>query len=196
MELGIGRGAIAHRVAEGRLHRLYRGVYAVGHPTVPGDGRLMAAVLACGEGALASHRNAGAHWGIAPYHGARIDVTTTARGRTGPAGVTVHRVRALHPEDRAVREGIPVTSVARTLLDLAEIVSPRRLERAFEGAERLRVLDAAAVQRLLERSRGRRGLRALRALLAAYCGEVPETRSPLERRFLDFCREAVSRPRR
>jgi Protein of unknown function (DUF559) len=149
----------------------------------------MAAVLACGAGALLSHRSAAARWGIAPSGSERIEVTTTARGRSGPDRVTVHRSRALHPEDRAVRDGIPVTSVARTLLDLAEVVGPLRLERAFEAAERLRLLDLAAVQRLLERSRGRRGVRPLNALVAEYSGgEVPDTRSPLEDRFLAFCR--------
>lgn len=102
----------------------------------------------------------------------------------------MHQVRRLHPADRILRDGIPVTSVARTLLDLAEVVPFRQLERAFEEAERLRVLDLPAIDQLCARSRGRRGLRPLGCLIAAAQPSVPATRSELERRFLCLCREA------
>jgi hypothetical protein len=89
-----------------------------------------------------------------------------------------------------VREGIPVTSIARTLLDLGEVLRPRQLERAFEEAERRRLLDVRAIEKLLERSPGRRGLRPLGALIREQRGPAPVTRSELERLFLDFCRHA------
>jgi len=112
------------------------------------------------------------------------------RGRGGSAGVTVHRTRSLHPEDRALRDGIPVTSVARTLLDYAEVVYPPRLARAFEEADRLRLVDMKALERLMARSHGRHGLVPLQALVSEAWRPLPETRSELERVFLELCRDA------
>lgn len=192
-ELGLRQGAIRHRVAAGRLHRLYGGVhavYAVGNPRLSGPGRWMAAVLACGEDAVLSHRSAAAHWGLAPSAASRIDVTTSGRGRSERQSIVLHRVRSFDPADRALRDAIPLTTIPRTLLDYAEVMSPARLENAFEAAERLRLLDVAAVTELCERSRGRRGLRPLRALLGRYVDTAAGTRSPLERRFTAFCRAA------
>ena len=147
----------------------------------------MAAVLTCGEDALLSHRSAAALWGIAPSARACIDVTT-GRGRGERSGITLHRARGLHPNDRAELDGIPITSLPRTLLDLAEVVSRDRLEAAFEGADRLRLIDLGAIVELCARSPGRRGLKPLRALLSDY-GPGAEAHSELERRFLVFCRE-------
>jgi Transcriptional regulator, AbiEi antitoxin/Protein of unknown function (DUF559) len=189
IELGFGRGAIDRRRYAGRLHRVHRGVYAVGHPRLVGRGRWIAAVLACGSEALLSHRSAAALWGLRPNIGSVVDVTA-GRSHAGERGIRVHRVRALDPEDRATRDGIPVTTVPRTLLDLGETVSPTQLQRAFEEAERLGLLDMRAIERLRDRSRGRRGLRSLLALLDAHRGPPPMTRSELERRFLDLCRDA------
>jgi hypothetical protein len=190
LELGFGRRAIQSRVARGRLHRVHLAVYAVGHSALSGNGRLLAAVLACGPGALLSHWSAGAHWQLLPTSRSAVDVTVPSRTRAGNRGIVVHQARHLHPDDGTVREGIPVTSVARTLLDLAEVVRPRQLERAVEEAERLRLFDLRDLEELCERSRGRRGLRPLRAVLGGAVGEPPATRSELERRFLDLCREA------
>src|SRR5207253_1834821 len=115
--------------------RIHLGVYAVGHPHLSGRGRWMAAVLACGDGALLSHRSAAAVWGFAPAAASRIDVTAGGRSRHGQPGISLHRVRSLHPDDHAVRDHIPVTTVARTLLDVSEVMSPRQLERAFEEVD-------------------------------------------------------------
>jgi Protein of unknown function (DUF559) len=89
-----------------------------------------------------------------------------------------------------VRDGIPVTTVGRTLLDLAEVVSPIQLRRAFEEADRLELIDIRAIEQLLDRSRGRRGLKPLAALLATHRGPAPPIRSELERLFLDLCHRA------
>ena len=188
IEVGFGPGAIDWRRATGRLHVVYRGVYAVGHPRLVGHGRWMAAVLACGDAALLSHQSGGALWEFRPSAGSLVDVTTP-RSRAGEPGIRVHRVRTLDPEDRTVRDGIPVTTVARTLLDLAETVSPTQLRRAFEAADRLGLLDMRAIERLRERCRGRRGLKPLAALLATHRRPAPMTRSELECRFLDLCRD-------
>ena len=186
-ELGFGRGAIHHRLAAGRLHRLHPAVYAVGHTRLTDRGRWMAAVLACGTGAFLSHQSAGALWGLRPTSRATIDVTTPGRTRPISSGISVHRVRHPHSDDRCVRDGIPVTTVARTLLDLAEVVSPTQLRRAFEEADRLELIDIRAIEQLLERSRGRRGLKPLAAVLATHRGPAPPIRSELERLFLDLC---------
>jgi predicted transcriptional regulator of viral defense system len=118
MCLGLGAGAIKHWLAAGRLHQLHRGLYAVGHAAVTPHGRLLAAVLACGDGALASHRSAAWHWELLPAPGGPVEVTLAGTSRRGPRGIRLHRARHLAPEDRARKEGIPVTSVARTLLDI------------------------------------------------------------------------------
>ena len=149
----------------------------------------MAAVLSCGSEALLSHRSAADLWGILPTSSARIDVTAP-RTSSGRPGITLHRPRRVHPEDRAANDRIPVTSIARTLLDLADVVGAHRLGRAVNEAERLQVFDLRAVMRLVARSRGRRGLPLLEAVLSDYRGPPPATRSELERRFLDLCREA------
>jgi hypothetical protein len=94
----------------------------------------------------------------------------------------------MHPHDLAVRDGIPVTSVARTLLDLAEIMDRRGLERMFEEAERTRLLDLRAVEQACARGHGRRGLKPILSHLRTL-GPAPETRSELERRFVALCRE-------
>lgn len=187
--LGFGRGAIQHRLALGRLHRIHRGVYAVGHSAITPRGRWLAAVIACGPGALLSHRDAGALWELRAGVAAPVDVIYPGRSRYGRPGLSLHHVRHLHPDDRAERHGIPVTTVARTLLDLAQVLRPRPL-RAFDQAERIRLLDVAAVERVCDRCRGHPGRRSLAALLSLESSDPPDTRSNLERRFLDLCLDA------
>lgn len=189
MSLGVGRGSIARRMEAGRLHPLHRGVYAVGHARLSARGRLMAAVLACGDGALASHRSAGREWGFWRAASSRPDVTALRRSRAGIPGIVLHQTRALHPDDRVVRDGIPLTSVARTLFDMAEAVSLRRLRQAFEDAERLRLLDLRAVDAVRGRSTGRHGLWAVGLVLGDLGPSVPDTRSELERAFVQLCRD-------
>src|SRR3954469_3550856 len=106
LAMGFGRGWIQHAVRSGRFHQLYVGVYAVGHAAVSARGRILAAVLACGPTALASHSTAGLVYVFLPSSRPYVDVTTS-RSRKGQPGIRVHRVRALHPEDRAVVDGIP-----------------------------------------------------------------------------------------
>jgi very-short-patch-repair endonuclease len=134
--IGIERGAVARRVAAGRLHRLHRGVYAVGHTALRKEARWLAAVLACGDGAALSHRSAAALWGIRPTASARIEVSVP-RSRDGVAGVVVHRPRRLTPDDVTEKDGIPATTPARTLHDLACLLRPAALERAQARAQRM-----------------------------------------------------------
>ena len=179
---GLGRGAIARRVADGRLRPLHRGVYLVG-PLVGARTREMAAALAC-DGVV-SHHAAAALWGFRPAWHGPIDVTTTRQLRPRP-GIRIHRTRQL---EATRRDEIPLTTPARTLLDLATHLDERALARAIEEAQLLRITTPAQLTSLNARSSGRHGARALTtALQQAHDPRL--TRSEAERRFLDLIRAA------
>jgi hypothetical protein len=182
---GVTSSTVQRWVEGGRLHRLYLGVYAVGHTALTAHGRWLAGVLACGPDAVLSHQPAAALLDLRRTSSPAIHVTTPRRAN--PRGITVHRVRHLHAEDVTERDCIPVTGVARTLLDLAGVLRLRQLIRAIEQAERLGVFDLRAIERLLARSRGRKGTGVLQAAIAAVNGEAPFTNSDWERDLLDFC---------
>lgn len=120
MDLGIGRGAISRWRDSGRLNHVHAGVFAVGHERLTVRGRWMAAVLTCRDGTLLSHGDAGALWDLVPVGGSRIHVTVPSAGTRRRSGLAVHETARFEPEERAIRDAIPVTSVPRTLLDLAE----------------------------------------------------------------------------
>ena len=168
------------------MHVVYRGVYAVGHRALRTEGRRLAAVLACGPGAVLSHRSAAAHWGLLATTQTRIDVTAP-RSREGVPGIRLHRSRSLDAQDTTSHEGIPITTLARTLLDLAATVQSHRLERALAQAERLQLYDHRAITSVMARSNGHRGKGAL---ARATAGEPKLTRSELEARFLKLVRQA------
>jgi very-short-patch-repair endonuclease len=190
---GLGRGAIDLRIRRGRLHRLHHGVYAFGHARLTQRGRVWAALLACGgeHAAVISHRSAAALWDIGPAPSARIDVTTLHGSRSTRA-IRVHHSATLHSQDvHRDDDGLPVTTVARTLLDLATVLTPARLERACHQAEIARCLDLTSITNVLERATGAPGTRALREALdhLAIGGPQP-TRSELEIRFLSLIAQA------
>jgi putative AbiEi antitoxin of type IV toxin-antitoxin system/uncharacterized protein DUF559 len=184
--LGLSGDAIATRARAGRLHRLHRGVYAVGHTALTPRSRELAAVLACGPGAVLSHRSAAALWGLLPS-GTWIEVTAP-RSRKARSGFVVHTSRRLDKEERRAVDAIPVTSMGRTLVDLADVLDERRLAKAVHEAEVRRLLDLRAIERSLARLPGRTGRHRLLRVLADYEPQ-PFTRSDGERRFLAFCRE-------
>jgi very-short-patch-repair endonuclease len=183
LALGLGHGAIDHRVACGRLHPVQRGVYAVGHQVLSRRGRWMAAVLAAGPGAVLSHRSAAALWGIWGTQRAKPEVIVARRRRL--SGIDTHRI-ALPDDEITTRDGIPVTTPARTLLDLAEQLTPQRLERAVHEAEHRRLTSPLPLDALLARHRGRRGTVALRAIVDKGRLGSTRTRSDLELDFLVF----------
>jgi very-short-patch-repair endonuclease len=191
--LGVGETGIRERLRTHRLHRLHRGVYAVGHRALPSKAHWMAAVLACGKGAALSHTAAAAHHEIRHSSAATVDVTVPARsGRRRRRGIRLHRSGRLGPEDVTVREGIPVTTVARTLLDLADVLNSQALKRAIDEAEYLRLLDLNALGAAVDDNPGRRGAK----LMAAARGPAELTRSTLEDRFLALIeRHGLPRPR-
>jgi Transcriptional regulator, AbiEi antitoxin len=184
--LGLTRGAIEHRSRMGRLHRVHRGVYAVGHTRLGSQGRALAAVLACGERAVLSHRSAGAWCDLLAHEGARVEVTVP-HGRHALPGVLVHQSRSLAPRDTIIHDGMPITSLARTLLDLAATVKRGQLERALAQAERLQLYDHAAITDVLARANGHRGQRRLGEATAR---EPKWTRNEFEVRLLKIIRGA------
>jgi very-short-patch-repair endonuclease len=165
---------------------VYRGVYSVGHARLGREGHWLAAVLACGEGAVLSHRSAAAHWGLLGTDQERVDVTAP-RTRDGARGIRLHRARSLDAQDTTTHEAIPITTVARTLLDLAAMVRPDRLERAFAQALHLRLYDHTAIEALLARANGHRGTGAL---AQATSREPKLTKSDWEIRLLTLIRKA------
>jgi hypothetical protein len=189
--LGLDRSAIRRRVAAGILHPLHGGwVFAVARSRLSRSGTYLAAVMACGAGAVISHRSAAALWGIRPS-ATRIEVTVQQVSRRTP-DVQIHRSRVLAPEDITVKDGIPVTTVARTLLDLAAVLTPPDLEVAVDRAERLGLLDLTAVVDVLERANGRKGARTLRQVVDAYRSSTQK--SQLERRFKALLQTAPDIP--
>ena len=159
-ELGVGRGAVAKAVRAGRLHRVHHGVYAVGHRALRVEGRRLAAVLACGPGAVLSHRSAASHWGLLATDQVGVDVTAP-RSRRGAPGIRLHTSRSLDAQDTTRHEGIPITTVARTLLDLAATTRDDQLERALAQAMYLQLYDHRAITDVITRSNGHRGTKVL-----------------------------------
>jgi very-short-patch-repair endonuclease len=190
LKLGYSRDDIRGLVDRCHLHRLYRGVYAVGHNRLTTRGRWMAAVLAGGPDAVLSHRAAIALWDLRPVPSGPIDVTVAGRKRHGQPGIRIHNVRRLQRDDRTTVDGIPVTSMHRALLDYAEVAPFQQLRHAIDAAERLDRLDGRELERLYVRSKGRHGLRPLKSAVATLRGPAPWTQSELERKFLALIREA------
>lgn len=189
---GIGPDGVRRRVRCGRLRPLHRGVYAVG-PVLHPRAREMAALLACGEGAVISHRSAAALWELCPAREGEVHVTTPDAQRGHRPGIRPYRTGRLLPDEHTSLDGIPVTSPARTLLDLASQARGRELERAAARALRSGLVDHKAMTDQLRRHPRRAGAGMLRALLAA--GTDPAlTRSKAEELFLDLIRRGRLEP--
>jgi very-short-patch-repair endonuclease len=182
---GLTEKAIDHRRRTGRLHDLHRGVFAVGRSEVGQFGRWMAAVLACGDGALLSHSSAAALWKIGK-EGGQVEVSVPAPRTARRVGVIAHRRREIHKGDRSTHDGIPVTSPLKTLLDMAVSLTSSRLEAAINEADRRDLIDAGSVHELLE---GRREP-GVRALLNALGADFVLTDSELERKLVPIARRA------
>jgi very-short-patch-repair endonuclease len=170
---GLSQDSVKRRVRAGRLHRIHRGVYAVGHPAFGNEGRWMAAILACGDRAVLSHRSAAELWQLLPVREGPVDVTIpTAGGRRTREGIHLYRRPSLPIATTTRRKGIPVTTPARTITDLRRTASTDEVRRAIREAQfrRLSLGDEAG-------------------------GEPDLTRSKLERHFLRLCsRHRLPRP--
>ncbi|HVF78059.1 MAG TPA: type IV toxin-antitoxin system AbiEi family antitoxin domain-containing protein [Solirubrobacteraceae bacterium] len=192
-DLGLSTSGVGKRVAAGRLHRVHHGVYSVIDPMLlTRPGRFMAAVLACGASAALSHRCAAAQHELRLGVRALVDVTTP-HGKSRP-GIRVHSAATLLPSDIILIDSIPTTTLARTLLDVAEDATRRELERAIDAAEQQRILDMSAIDDALSRANGRHGQATLQAVLREHKLGNTLTRNELEEAFLQICRHAGTPP--
>lgn len=197
LALGYAERTISKWAAAGRLHRLHQGVYALGHRRLTWHSRCWAGVLGAEANevdevvwpAVASHGSAAYLWGIYRYAPERIDVTAPIR-RRAKREFRVHFSSILAPEDRGEREGVPVTAVPRTLLDLAIRANPVQIERLLERVEELGLFDLRALESVLDRAGGHRGRGRLRRALALYQPDPTFTRSRFEKRFRRLVRAA------
>jgi hypothetical protein len=193
-EIGLTDQMIKTRVAHRGLSRLHRGVYAVGHTATTVESRWMAAVLAYGPEAVLSHRSAGQLWGLHPRRELFPEVTAPGSKKTKP-GIVGHRGKLMADEVGRFR-GIPVTSVARTMFDLAGMLKEREVERAWNEMEVREYRTRLSVPDLIERYPGRPGTVLLARLASRKTPPVGITRNELEEAFLALIdRFGLPRPR-
>lgn len=188
--IGLTSPAVLLRCRTGRLHRLHRGVYAVGHTVLSRHARRLAAVLALGDGAVLAHASAAGMHDLRPDNGTVVHVAIPPGRRCRPrSGICIHHAADLTAADRTTRDGIPVTTLARTLVDLGDRLPAHHVRAAFVRAEQLRVLDVREVDAALARAHPRRrGPSVLRELLRGYDPRWQDTLSGLELRLLDVVR--------
>lgn len=182
-DAGVSTRNASHHASDGRLHRIHRGVYTVGHRAISRHTHLRAAVLACGEGAVVSHGTAAAFHGLWDKFPALIDVTVPVEAGRKIDGVRCRRCRYPEPEEVEVRYGVAVTTVARTLVDLAGMVGMKTLRKTVGRAAIRKKLDLQAVDLAIHNAKRRRGLKALELALVPYRtkdGKVPDVRSDFE----------------
>jgi very-short-patch-repair endonuclease len=198
---GFTSDEIQRRISKGRLHPVWRGVYAIGRPRLTQRGWWMAAVLGCGADAVLSHSAAAALWAIKAQRAAGpdrrlaslIEVSVPTEARRRRKGIRLHR-RLLSPEDLTRRDGIPVTTPARTLIDLATVLQPDRLEAAVNEADKMGLIDPETLRQAVDERSGLDGVPRLRKVLDDRTFVL--TDSELERRFLRLVRRAgLPRPR-
>jgi very-short-patch-repair endonuclease/predicted transcriptional regulator of viral defense system len=188
LELGLTAEAIRHRVRRGRLHPIRRGVYAVGTRRISRLARWMAAVLACGRGAVLSHESAAALWGIRPFGTDPIHISVPVGRNPRQAGVLTHRRAGLEPSDLTAHANIPVTSIVLTFVDVAATTGRAELEAAIGEADRRDLIDPEALRAALARFAGWPGVVQLRETLDRHTFTL--TDSELERLFLPIARRA------
>jgi hypothetical protein len=179
--LGLGESAIEFWLEIGRLHRLHKGVYALGHWAIQRRTRWWAATLACGDDAVLSHWDCGVVWGVLTSSSRVIHVSAPGRTRDGHPGIRLHLPRQFPERDRTTHQGLPVTTVARLFIDLAPHLSLERLTRMWDDANRQEILDLKQVEDIRARSKGRRGLKKIDYLVAQLRELPPRTRTELER---------------
>jgi hypothetical protein len=187
LELGFTRRQIERRLDSGRLHRVRAGIYAVGRPGLTRYGHWMAAVLACGDGAVLSHSSAAALWRIGSEREA-IEVSLRTPSARRRPGLHTHRRPSLQDRDLTTRHGIPVTGPVQTLVDLTPGLDRRGIERAINEADKYDLVHPPDLRRALEERAGAAGVRRLRTVLDRRTFRL--TRGELERRFLPLAHEA------
>jgi len=182
LQCGVSDAGVKRRLQSGHLHRIHRGVYAVGHPNIPLHGRFLAATKACGPTAVLSHHSAAALWGLLKWEERWPEVTVPGTTARTHRGIRVHRSRTLDQPDVRRRHGIQVTSPTRTILDLSSVLPYKGLRRATRQALSLNLLSMRDLRMALARAGGRRGA----AKLAQVVATAAPTRSELEDAVLDL----------
>ena len=188
LEMGFDARQVEKRITAGRLHPVWRGVYAVGRPELGRLGRWLAAMLACGPEAVLSHGSAAALWGFGREPRGVIDVSVRASTSRRHRGLRVHRRASLRSDELTTHEGIPVTGPIRTLIDEATHLRPMRLERAVNEADKLDRVDPETLRDALDRYAGQPGVAPLRTLLDRRTFRLSD--SDLERFFRPLARAA------
>lgn len=184
-DLGVSRHVVALWLADGRLHRLHRGVYAVGHTALTLRSRELAAVFASGPRAVRAHRSAAAAYDLArATHSIEV---TAPRSRGHHSGFALHTSRSLERHDATEVQGIPTTTVARTIVDCAEVCTQKQLAKIVHEAEVQQLFDLNRIREVQSRLPGRRGRHLLNRVLADYEPSPRLTRSEGERRLLELC---------
>jgi very-short-patch-repair endonuclease len=186
--LGFSSRAIEHRLDSGRLHRVHSGVYAVGHPVLTKYGRWMAAVLACGDGAVLSHSSAAALWRIGFEKRSVIELSLPSPSRRRRPGLRIHRRPSLQERDTTTEYGIPVTTPVQTLIDLSLRLDRRGIERAINEADKYDLVHPPELRAALDERVGEPGVAKLRHILDRRTFRL--TKEELERRFLPLARSA------
>jgi very-short-patch-repair endonuclease len=188
LALGFTADAVKHRMWTGRLHPVWRGVYAVGRSQLSRHGVWMAAVLSCGSGAVLSHRSAAALWRIRRDEVRSVEVSVPLRYDPRRTGIVVHRRANLRPEEVTQCRGIPVTTPVYTIVDLATRLPRDSLEAAVNEADKRDLTDPDSLRAALGRLDRRPGAAVLRRTLDQRTFTL--TDSQLERRFLPLVRKA------
>jgi len=192
LALGMSRHAVNERLGRGILDALYPGVFVLGGSPRTADTRRMAAVLACGKGSVLSHRSAARSWGVFPYEPVTFELSRST-GRTKHHSILLRQARLL-PDEVGEVNGIPTTSISRTIFDLAAIVSKREVERAFHESEVRQLTDRVSLPQLLVRHPGRRGAVTVREILASR-EPAGITQNDFEERFVAFLDDSgIPRP--
>lgn len=187
-KIGYTPQAIYHRIRAGRLHPLHRGVYAVGRRHVTDHGRWMAAVVACGGGAVLSHSSAAALWRIGPEERGLVELSLPSLSRRCRPGLQIHQRPSLQERDVTTEYGIPVTTPVQTLIDMALRLDRAGVERMINEADKYNLAHPPGLRRALERRGGEPGATKLRLILDRRTFRL--TREELERRFLPLARKA------
>jgi very-short-patch-repair endonuclease len=189
LDLGFSRQEIEHRHRSGRLHQVRRGVYAVGRPSLTQQGRWMAAVLACGNGAVISHSSAAALWRIGYEQRNLIELSLPSLSRRRRPGLRIHRRPSLNIERATtIRHAIPLTTPVQTIVDLALRLDRRGLERMINEADKYDLAHPPELREALDLRQGEPGLARLRTILDRRTFRL--TKEELERRFLPLARKA------
>jgi hypothetical protein len=189
-EIGWSRSQIQRRIESGYLRRLHHGIYAVGHASLSMRSKWMAAVLFAGPTAVLSHRSAAALWGLSSISDGSVEVSRSTGGHFSDPVLTIHRAGTLPARDRTRRDRIPITTPARTLVDLASSLSDRELDDHLSAARRLGRFDPKKIKRVIADRPNRPGGRRIAERIGLFERSQGITRSELETRFLRLCSDA------